>query len=321
MTVKVITTSPGFGKAGNLPARIERLGWDFVRTDGEGIEDHLAGMEFLVAGLPPVTADLLDRAPRLRAVLKHGVGLDSIDLAACTARGIPVASTPGANAVAVAELALAHIFALARNVVTGHASVTSGDWDRRAGLEIEGATLGIVGFGAIGRTLARKARALGMQVIATDPYPDTAYAEQIGVTLAPLPALLAQADFVSLHVFGGAGNAALIGAAELAAMKSGARLLNLARGEVVDLDTLAGAIASGHVGGAAIDAYVTEPPDLSHPIFRDPRVIFSPHSGADTGGALARMGEMVIDDIETLRGGGQPARTVNRQVFAWRENP
>jgi D-3-phosphoglycerate dehydrogenase len=315
VSVKVVTTSPGFGKAGDLPTRIAEAGWSFHRTDAAGLDAHLADMDFLVAGLPRVTAELIDRAPRLKAVLKHGVGLDSIDVSACTARGIPVLSTPGANAIAVAELALAAIFALSRNLVAGHLSVTSGGWDRRPGREVEGATLGIVGFGAIGKTLARKARALEMRVLATDPYPDTAFAEKLGVSLVPLEALLVDSDFVSLHVFGGAGNAALIGAAQLAAMRPGACLLNLARGEVVDLDALAVSLASGHLGGAAIDAYVTEPPDTAHPIFRDPRVIFSPHSGADTEGSLIRMGGMVIDDIAEILAGHRPTRVVNPEAF------
>lgn len=311
MRIKVVTTSPTFGKAGPLPGRIAALDWDFVRTDGPGLAAHLADTDYLVAGLPPVGAATLAAAPRLKAVLKHGVGLDSIDIPACTARGVAVASTPGANAVAVAELALAHIFALARNIVAGHASVIAGGWDRRPGREIEGAVLGIVGFGAIGRTLARKARGLGMTVLATDPFPDRAAAEAIGVTLLPLDDLLARSDFVSLHVFGGPGSAALIGAGELARMRPGAMLLNLARGEVVELDALHAALAAGHLGGAALDAYAAEPPDISHPIFRHPRAIFTPHSGADTDGALIRMGEIVIADIEALRRGEMPARVVN----------
>jgi D-3-phosphoglycerate dehydrogenase len=222
-----------------------------------------------------------------------------------------VGSTPGANAVAVAELALAHVFALARSLVTGHASVVSGGWDRRPGREIEGAVLGVVGFGAIGRTLARKARGLGMRVLATDTFPDEAAAAEIGVTLVSLDDLLSASDFVSLHVFGGPDTASLIGAAQLARMRPGAMLLNLARGEVVDLDALHAALASGHLGGAALDAYVVEPPDTAHPIFRHPRAIFTPHSGADTDGALFRMGEMVIDDIEAMRRGEMPARVVN----------
>ena len=150
MTV-LVSTSPGFGRAGNLPDRLAAAGWHLVQCTGESLAAHLPDAEFLIAGLPAVTADTIAAAPRLRAVLKHGVGLDAIDIAACTARGIAVTNTPGANALAVAEMALAHIFALSRNLVSGHVSLTNGGWDRRIGREVAGATLGIVGFGAIGR--------------------------------------------------------------------------------------------------------------------------------------------------------------------------
>lgn len=315
MTV-IVTTSPGFGRAGNLPERLASTGWQLVRCGPDEQAAGLFGADFLIAGLPGVTAAMLAAAPRLRGVLKHGVGLDTIDLAACTARGIPVTNTPGANAVAVAELALAHMFALSRNLIAGHASVTSGGWDRRFGREVQGATLGIVGFGAIGRTLAAKAAALGVRVVASDPFADPVQAAAIGVTVLPLPDLLAQSDHVSLHVFGGPSTEGLIGAAELARMKPGATILNLSRGGVLDLDALHDALTCGTLGGAAIDAYPVEPPDRSHPIFAHPKVIFSPHSGADTEEAQIRMGHMVMDDIETLLSGGQPRRTLNPEVWS-----
>lgn len=316
MTLNVVSTSPGFGRAGDLPSRLAAAGWALTYPDASSLPDHLARADFLIAGLPPVTAATLDAAPRLRGVLKHGVGLDSIDLAACTARGVPVTSTPGANAVAVAELALAAVFALSRNIVGGHASVTTGGWHRRIGRDVEGATLGIVGFGAIGQCLAGKARALGMQVLASDPFPNHAAADRLGVVLRSLPDLLAASDHVSLHVMGGPATVGLIGADQLALMRSGATLLNMARGEVVDLDALAQALHSGRLGGAAIDAFAQEPPDLRHPIFAAPNVIFSPHSGADTTGALIRTGAMVIEDLTMLIAGGHPARCANPAVFA-----
>lgn len=318
MSVTILTTSPGFGRAGNLSERMRTNGWNLIRSAEDDIDRHLAEADFIVAGLPKVDGETLRKAPRLKAVLKHGVGLDSIDVEACSAQGIPVLNTPGANAVAVAELALAGLFALSRNLVNGHLSVTSGGWDRRPGREIEGTTLGIVGFGKIGRTLAIKARALGMRVLATDLYPDHEFAARIGVDLVSMEDLLTGSDFISLHVFGGRDNAALIAEKELAAMKPGAMLLNLARGEILDLDALHQSIRAGHIAGAAIDAYTIEPPDISHPLFRDPRVLFSPHSGADTDGALIRMGTMVVDDIEALLRGELPERAVNRQAIGQR---
>lgn len=315
MTV-VLTTSPGFGRHGRVPDIIARNGWELVRCvdtsrpDG-GVSEHIARADYLVVGLVPVTPDMLAQATSLKGVLKHGVGVENIDIPACTAAGLPVTNTPGANADAVAELAVGFMFALARNMPSGHASVVSGGWDRKVGTQLGGKTLGIVGFGNIGKRLARLAVGLGIRVLACDPYPDEAFAAEWGVTILPLPDLLAQADYVSLHVFGGAGNTALINAEKLAMMKPSACLLNLARGEVVDLDAVAAALSADRLGGVALDAFAVEPPDISHPVFAHPRAVFMPHSGADTREAVENMGLMVCEDIETLMAGKRPDRCLN----------
>lgn len=313
----VLTTSPGFARTGALQARLKRDGLSLVRhtTDDEALADLLAQAEYLVAGLPPVNAKTLSAAPTLKAVLKHGVGLDSIDMDACTARGLPVLSTPGANARAVAEMALAGLLAMSRKLVAGHASVTTGGWDRQPGREIGGSTLAIVGFGRIGQQLARIASALDMTVIAYDPRGLPQIADTLGVSLHSLDEVLGKADYVSLHAAGGGDSRGLIAGAQMDRMKPGAILLNYARGSLVDLDALQDRLISGHLGGAALDVYETEPPDRTHPIFRNPRVLFSPHSGADTREALERMGGMVLDDIAALRRGELPERVVNRYAL------
>nr|CAD6628403.1 hydroxyacid dehydrogenase [Rhizobium sp. TCK] len=319
MTV-ILTTSPGFGKHGRVPDRLKELGWELVRCvdtskpDG-GVSEHIARADYMVVGLVPVTAAMLEGATNLKAVMKHGVGVDNIDIPACTARGLPVANTPGANADAVAELAIGMMLSLARNIPAGHQSVISGGWDRKVGSQIGGKVLGIVGLGNIGRSLARMAHGMGMRIIASDPYADASFAAKYDIELLSLDELLARADFVSLHIFGGAGNASLVNAEKLSLMKPTACLLNLARGEVVDLDALAKALTEERLGGAAIDAYVSEPPDTSHPIFSHPRVVFMPHSGADTVEAVENVGLMNIADIEELMQGGKPRRVLNPEVF------
>ena len=317
MTV-IATTSPGFGRYGRVPGRLEALGWEFIRCvdtsrpDG-GLGDHLARVDFLVAGLVAVTDETLAQAPRLKAVLKHGVGVDSIDIAACTARGVPVLNTPGANANAVAELAVGMMFALARNLPVAHNSILGQSWTRMVGTEISGKVLGIIGLGNIGKLLARKAIGLGMRVVASDLYPDLAFAQANGIEMLGLDELLARSDYVSLHVFGGGG--ALITAEKLALMKPGACLLNLARGEVLDMDAANAALSAGTLGGVALDAYPAEPPDWSHPIFAQQRAIFTPHTGADTAEAVENVGLMNIADMEELLAGGRPARTLNPEVY------
>lgn len=315
MTV-IVTTSPGFAKQGRVAEEFAKKGWELIRCvdtnlpDG-GVSEHIHRADFLVVGLVPVTAETLPAGQNLKAVIKHGVGVDNIDIPACTAAGLPVSNTPAANADAVAELAVGLMFGMARFIPQGHVSVTSGGWNRRVGTQLGGKTLGIVGLGNIGKRLAKLAIGLGMQVVATDMYPDTAFAEVHGIRFLPLEDLLAEADYVSLHVFGGKDNAALINAETLAQMKPGARLINLARGEVVDLDAVAAALASGQLGGVAIDAYVVEPPAIDHPVFSHPNAIFTPHSGADTLEATENVGLMVIEDIQTLLDGNIPARCLN----------
>jgi D-3-phosphoglycerate dehydrogenase len=286
---------------------------DPALPDG-GLSSHIADADYLVAGLCPVTADTIRAGKNLKGVLKHGVGLDGIDIDACTEAGIPVTNTPGANANAVAELAIGMMIAMSRSLIPSHGEVLNGGWNRIAGVEIAGRTLGIVGLGAVGKCLAQKAMVLGMKIVATDLYPDYTFIAEHAITLASLPDLLGMSDFVSLHVVGGHANSALIGPSELKLMKPGAALLNLARGEVVDLDATAAALETGSLSGAAFDTYPSEPPDLSHPIFSAPRTIFSPHVGAETTDSIERVSLMNIQDIETLISGGLPDRCVNRTV-------
>ncbi len=320
MNPVIVTTSPVFGTVGRTPRFIADRGWELVRCidttrpDG-GLADHVGRMHFLVVGLLPATAEVMRAAPNLRAILKHGVGVDNIDIPAATARKIPVLNVPGANANAVAELALGGMLSLARHIPMAHKDIVNGIWKRTVGTEIAGKTLGVVGFGNIGKTLARKAVALGMTVMAADLYPDRAFAAQHGITLAALEDVLREADYVSLHIFGGRDNEHLIGAAQLALMKPTAYLMNYARGEVLDLDALNAALDSGMLAGAMIDAYVAEPPDFSHPVFSNPKAAFTPHSGADTRESAERVGLVTVGDIESLLEGKRPPRILNPEIY------
>lgn len=317
----VATTSPSFARRGSvIPDRMQATGWRFERYDDMrladgGIGSVLGEVEYLVSGIHPVTEETLDAAPNLRAVLKHGVGVDNIDIAACTARGIPVTNAPGANANSVAELAIGMALNLSRHLQSQHAAIVDGGWERATGRELSGRTLGIVGFGDIGRLTAEKAQALGMNVIVTDLNADTFRDRFPQYEFTTLPDVLARADILSLHVSGGASNAQLIDKAAIAAMKPGALLINAARGEVVDDIALAEALESGRLGGAAIDAHVIEPPDLSRPIYSAKNTLFTPHIGAETEESITRVGGFVMDDIETFLAGGRPDRCLNPEVF------
>lgn len=317
-----------FGQVGTVPRTLQERGWQVdmlvppLSQKGISVEQALDRMmaaapraEFIVVGLAPVTEEFLAAAPGLKAILRHGAGLDNVAIPAASARKIPVLNTPGANANAVAELALGGMLALCRQIIPCHNNMLAGRWQRFVGTELAGKTLGIVGLGAIGRQLALKALALGMRVSANDRYPDPDFAAKHGITLCPLDELLGAADFVSLHTFGGAGNRKLIGAKELGLMKSGACLINLARGEILDADALHEALAGGKIAGAVLDSYEPEPPDFSHPLFRNEKLVLLPHIGGDTVESQERVGLWILEDIRTLLAGGRPERVVNKEIY------
>jgi D-3-phosphoglycerate dehydrogenase len=232
-----------------------------------------------------ITAELLEDTGRLRAIVRAGVGVDNIDVAAATRRGILVMNTPGGNTVSTAEHALTLLLALARHVPQAHASLHAGRWERGTfvGTQLAGKTLGIVGLGRIGREVARRAAGLDMKVLGFDPFLAAAGAAQLGVeAVAGLDQLLGRVDFLTVHTPLTDETRGLIGARELALLPKGARVLNCARGGIIDEQALAESLRSGHLAGAAIDVFVEEPPPPDHPLLQLPNVVTTPHLGAST---------------------------------------
>src|SRR5690242_14956588 len=217
-----------------------------------------------------VTARLLERAERLRVIGRAGVGVDNVDLEAATRRGVVVMNTPGGSSVTVAELAVAMILALSRHVTAATASVKAGKWEKKRfqGHELAGKTLGVVGIGNIGSVLVDRALAMKMKVVAYDPFISAEAASRLGATLVDLETLWRQADVISVHVPLTEQTRNLVDAAALAKVKKGALLVNCARGGIVDEKALADALASGHLGGAALDVFEKEPPPADHPLLR-----------------------------------------------------
>jgi D-3-phosphoglycerate dehydrogenase / 2-oxoglutarate reductase len=248
------------------------------------------GCAGLIVGVDPVTTRVLEAGP-LRVVVKYGSGMDNIDLAAAEALGVRVSSTPGANARSVAELAVALLLALARNVTLHDRSVRAGSWTRVTGSELAGKRLGIVGYGAIGREVARIAQGLGLEVVAHDPL-----LEKADVPLIPLDELYTTSDAVSLHLPLTAETRGLVGVEELAAMKPTAFLLNTARGGLVDEEALADALRSGRLAGAALDGFAEEPLGDS-PLRELDNVVLSPHAGAATHEAVLRTAARAVDQL------------------------
>jgi D-3-phosphoglycerate dehydrogenase / 2-oxoglutarate reductase len=249
--------------------------------DEAELMELVRGCEGLIVGVDPVTERVLEAGP-LRVVVKYGSGTDNIDLGAAERLGVKVSSTPGANARSVAELTIALLFALARHVVAHDRAVRAGSWSRLAAIELAGKRLGVVGYGAVGRDVARLATSLGMDVVAHDPF-----VKSDEVKLVGLDDLLASCDAVSLHVPLDDSTRGMIGAKALGRMRSGALLVNTARGGLVDEGALADALLSGRLGGAALDAFAVEPPSGS-PLLGLDNVVLSPHAGAATAEATQR---------------------------------
>jgi D-3-phosphoglycerate dehydrogenase len=258
----------------------------------------------LVRSATKVDEEVFAAAGKLKVVARAGVGLDNVEVAAATKRGVMVVNAPTSNIVSAAEHAFALMLSVARNVPAAHASLKGGEWKRSAysGVELNGKTVGVVGLGKIGQLFAHRAAAFGTTIIAYDPYVSAARAAQLGIELVELDDLLSRADFISVHLPKTPETKGLIGATQLAKTKQGAIIVNAARGGLIDEDALAEAIQNGHIGGAGMDVFVTEPCTDS-PLFQLENVVATPHLGASTTEAQDRAGtDVAHSTLSALRG-------------------
>ncbi len=265
-----------------------------------------------------VDAALIDAGTRLAVIGRAGVGVDNVDLDAATRAGIVVVNAPTGNTIAAAEHTLALLYALARRIPAADASVRRGEWKRSAftGVELRGRTLGIVGLGKIGQAIAARARAMEMRVLAVDPFLSVEQAAHHGVELVDMAALLATSDAITVHVPLTRATKGLIGAAEIARMKPGAFLLNVARGGVLDEQAVADALRDGPLGGAAFDVYTTEPPPPDSPLRSAPNTVLTPHLGASTEEAQVAVAEEVADQILDVLDGRSARYAVNAPLLS-----
>jgi D-3-phosphoglycerate dehydrogenase len=259
-----------------------------------------------------ITPVVIDAAKNLRVVGRPGVGVDNVDLAAATRRGIVVMNSPGGNLVSTAELACALLLAVARNIAQADASIKSEVWDRKsfAGVELNGKHLGVVGFGRIGREVAARCQAFGMDVSAFDPFVAPAVAEKARVKLVSMDELLQSSDFITLHTTLTPETRHLIGKEALARVKPGVRIVNAARGALIDDAALLAALESGRVAGAALDVHSQEPPK-DWRLAKHPRVVATPHVGASTAEAQERVGTDIAIQVRDFLKGGVIQQAVN----------
>ena len=301
------------------PSLIEMLGPDIEILDWDDSPSSSAltrAVAFITYGHPRVDGPLMDRAPRLKLVSNHGVGVDHIDCAAAKARGIAVGNTPGCLDAATADMTMALLLAAARNVVSGDKYARSPEFTHYdpsflIGYEVTGSTLGIVGLGRIGKQVAKRARAFDMRILYHNRRRDEAAERELGVTYASLDDLLRDSDFVTLNCPLTTETTNLIGRRELALMKPTGILINVARGAVVDHDALLAALKSKRIAAAALDVTAPEPLPRDHPLLELDNLVIAPHLGSASNRTRHRMQEMTAENLKAgLRGDPLPWRVV-----------
>jgi D-3-phosphoglycerate dehydrogenase len=289
--------------------------WNIVtadQLDGKLASQLESADALIVRSAVQVNTELLEHAHKLRVIGRAGVGVDNIDLDAATRKGIAVMNTPGANAIAVAEHTLALMLAMARHIGRANELMHAGKWEKKSlqGTELKGKTIGIVGLGRVGMEVARRARAFGMEVVAHDPFVSTAVAKEQGIRMAKLEEIYADADYLSLHVGLTPQTAGMINADSIKKMKQGVRLVNCARGELIDEAALAQGLKQGRVAGAALDVFTEEPPKNS-PLTTIENVILTPHIAGSTYEAQEAVGYQIAHQVKEYLKDGVIQNAVN----------
>ncbi len=301
--MKIIVTPRSLSKGGHpLLARLIGAGYELV-FPSPGAQPceaellaHIGGAVGYLAGVEKIGAALLDKADRLRAISRNGTGVDNVDLEAAAARGIRILRAEGANARGVAELAFGHILAAARSIPQADAGIKAGQWIREKGFELEGRTLGLIGCGKIGRLVARFALAFDMNVLAYDPFPDRSFCPSPAFALAAFAEVIEAADVLSLHCPPQKDGSAVLGTAQIAALKKGALVVNTARQGLVDEAAMAAAIERGAVRAYTMDAFDHEPP-TEWDFVQRPSVIATPHIGGFTDESIDRATAAAVNNL------------------------
>jgi D-3-phosphoglycerate dehydrogenase len=305
------------------PAGIELFrsqpGWNTIVSNPKEYAQHLAEADaLLVRSAVQVDQSVLEKAPKLRVIGRAGVGVDNVDLDAATAAGVLVMNTPGGNAISVAEHTLALMLAMARRIPQANASTLAGKWEKKKfmGSELRGKTLGIVGLGSIGREVVKRARAFAMRIVAHDPYVTPKIANDLGVELVDLGKLYAESDYITLHVAATPETLGMLSREAFGQMKQGVRIVNCARGELVDEAALREAIQSGKVAGASLDVFSTEPPPAGFSLFEAEGVLATPHIGGSTEEAQEIVGVRIAEQVVEFLKNGLAINAVNMPTMS-----
>ena len=321
MKFKVLSTSPTFGFFVSEPVEYLKSHGCEVDLTPQGkkvTEQDLVNMggqyDAMIIGLEKVTASVLQASAKLKAVAKHGAGVDNIDVKTATDKKVVVLSAPGTNADAVADLTIGLFLSLARSIPWADRSVKQGGWPRVVGVQMNEKVLGIIGLGLIGKKVAQRATGFGMKILGYDVIKDEEFARKWGVTFVPLEEILKQADFISIHVPLIPSTRRLIGSKELQQMKKEAFLVNISRGDIVDEEALYQALKEKRIRGAALDVFSQEPIGAS-PLLQLDNLISTPHMGAYTFEALRETGMICVRGIVDVLEGKVPQFAVNPEVL------
>lgn len=313
---RVLITARSFARVATARAMLEEAGCELFWNPqdrpltAEELVTLIPGMDALIAGMDQVTAAVIAAAaPTLKIIARHGVGYNNIDVAAARQHRIAVTITPGANSIAVAELVLGLMLAVARRIPQMDRTVRAGSWQRVTGVELAGKTLGLVGTGRIGGEVAKRAAAFAMNIIAYDVQPRRELTVRYGVRYLPLPEVLSGGDMVSLHIPATTATFGIINKNTLGLMKKSAVLINTARGELVVEDDLVAALESGIIAGAGLDTFAHEP--VQNPrLLALPNVVLTPHAGAQTREAVNNMAIMAAQEVVRVLSGRPPLHPV-----------
>jgi D-3-phosphoglycerate dehydrogenase len=315
---KVLVTPTSYGSMDpGLKTKLEELVGEVHYNDtgkplsSDQLQDLLPGCQGMIAGLDEIDRAALKSAAELKVVSRYGVGINNVDLEAARELGIKVTNTPGANAAAVADLTIALMLNLLRPILPAVQKTKAGEWPRYKGYSLSGKTVGIIGCGAIGRETIRRLAGFDCQVIAVDIFPDERFAADYGFEYQQLDQVLAQADIISLHLPGSTATEGIVNSDFLAKMKQGSWLVNTARGNLIDEEALLEALSSGKLRGAALDAYIQEPPSPDNPLLKMDQVITTPHMGAHADSATNEMGRIALDECLAVLRGEEPKYQVN----------
>ncbi|HWF07253.1 MAG TPA: phosphoglycerate dehydrogenase [Bryobacteraceae bacterium] len=294
-------------------------GWNVIVSNPKEYAKHLATADALIVrSAVQVTPEVLKQAPKLRVIGRAGVGVDNVDLPAATAAGILVMNTPGGNAVSVAEHTIALMLSMARSIPQASASTKAGKWEKKKflGSELRGKVIGVVGLGSIGREVVKRARAFEMRVLAHDPYVTAQFAKDLSIRLVSLEELYKNSDYITVHVSLTPETDKLLNKEAFAQMKTGVRIVNCARGELLDEAALKEAIESGKVAGASLDVFLKEPTDSSYPLFSLEQVLATPHIGGSTEEAQEIVGVRIAEQIVEYLQHGVAINAVNMPALS-----